>query len=69
MNFSKRGRPRGDGAAIDVGSVVRRDVGPFEGVSGDPARVVSDMRRRDRRVLRQSKDPRLVEWYNEWQET
>lgn len=57
----------GDGAAIGPGSIVKRDVGPFEGVSGDPARVVTDMRKFDKRLLRESKDPQLVEWYNEWQ--
>lgn len=59
----------GDGAAVLPGSVVDRDVGPFEAVSGNPARVVRDVRKFDKRLLRESKDPRLAEWYDEWQET
>jgi acetyltransferase-like isoleucine patch superfamily enzyme len=58
----------GDGAAVLPGSVVRRNVGPFEIVSGNPARVIGDTRRFDKRLLRESRDPRLAEWYNEWQE-
>jgi acetyltransferase-like isoleucine patch superfamily enzyme len=60
----------GDGAAVLPGSVVDRDVGTFEAVSGNPARVVrEDVRKFDKRLLRESRDPRLTEWYNEWQET
>lgn len=55
----------GDGAIITPGSVVKRDVGPFEVVSGNPARVVGDARNLDKRLLR--RDPRLAEWYYEWQ--
>ena len=55
----------GDGAAIKPGSVIKRDVGPFELVEGNPARVVGDMRNIDKRLLRNN--PQLAEWYYEWQ--
>jgi len=58
----------GDGAMIIPGSVVRKDVGPFEVVSGNPARVVADARKLDKRTLREARDPRLATWYDEWQE-
>lgn len=56
----------GDGAAITAGTLVNRDVGPFEIVSGNPGKVIGDTRRFDKRYLR---DPQLMEWYREWQET
>lgn len=56
----------GDGAAITAGTLVNRDVGPFEVVSGNPGKVIGDTRRFDKRYL---KDPQLMEWYREWQET
>ena len=55
----------GDGALISSGAIVTKNVEEFEIVSGDPAEVVGDSRRLDKRYLR---DPQLLEWYNEWQE-
>ena len=54
----------GDGALIRAGTIVTKDVGEFEIVSGNPAEVIGDTRRLDERYL---KDPQLMEWYNEWQ--
>ena len=54
----------GNGALVSAGSIVSRDVGEFEIVSGNPAEIIGDTRKLDRRYL---KDPRLMEWYNEWQ--
>jgi acetyltransferase-like isoleucine patch superfamily enzyme len=54
----------GKGALVAAGSVVSKDVGEFEIVSGNPAEVIGDTRKLDRRYL---KDPQLMEWYNEWQ--
>lgn len=54
----------GEGALIAAGSIVSRDVTEFEMVSGNPAEVIGDTRRLDKRYL---KDPQLLEWYNEWQ--
>jgi acetyltransferase-like isoleucine patch superfamily enzyme len=56
----------GDGALISAGSYVTRDVKPFEIVSGNPANVVGDTRKLDKRFLR---DPTLNSWYEEWQKT
>lgn len=55
----------GDGAAIMAGSIVQSNVAPFALVGGNPARVLGDMRRFDRRLLRQH--PELRPWYEEWQ--
>ena len=55
----------GDGAAIMAGSIVQSNVAPFALVGGNPARVLGDMRRFDRRLLRQH--PELRTWYEEWQ--
>jgi acetyltransferase-like isoleucine patch superfamily enzyme len=54
----------GDGALISAGSFVTKDVKPFEIVSGNPADVVGDTRRLDKRYL---KDPTIKSWYEEWQ--
>lgn len=54
----------GKGALVAAGSVVSKDVGKFEIMSGNPAEVIGDTRKLDRRYL---KDPQLMEWYNEWQ--
>ncbi len=54
----------GKGALVAAGSVVSKDIGEFEIVSGNPAEVIGDTRKLDRRHL---KDPQLMEWYNEWQ--
>ena len=54
----------GDGALIRAGTIVTKDVGEFEIVSGNPSEVIGDTRKLDKRYL---KDPQLMEWYNEWQ--
>ena len=56
----------GSGSLIAAGSIVTRDVGAFEIVSGNPATVVGDTRNLDKDYL---EDPRLSGWYNEWQDT
>lgn len=55
----------GDGAIVSAGSIVSKNVGEFQMVSGNPAEVIGDSRTLDRRYL---KDPQLKEWYSEWQE-
>ncbi len=55
----------GDGALISSGAIVSKNVKEFQIVSGNPAEVVGDCRKLDKRYL---KDPQLLEWYNEWQE-
>jgi acetyltransferase-like isoleucine patch superfamily enzyme len=54
----------GKGALVAAGAIVSKDVGEFEIVSGNPAEVIGDTRKLDKRYL---KDPQLMEWYNEWQ--
>jgi len=54
----------GDGALIRAGTIVTKDVGKFEIVSGNLAEVIGDTKKLDKRYL---KDPQLMEWYNEWQ--
>jgi len=54
----------GNGALVAAGSIVSKDVGEFEIVSGNPAEVIGDTKRLDKRYL---KYPQLMEWYNEWQ--
>jgi acetyltransferase-like isoleucine patch superfamily enzyme len=54
----------GDGAIISAGAIVNKDVGAFEIVSGNPAVVIGDTRKLDKRYL---KDLQIGEWYNEWQ--
>lgn len=56
----------GDGALISAGSVVTKDVQEFEIVAGNPAEVIGDTRKLDRRYI---KDSQLKEWYEEWQKT
>ena len=56
----------GDGALISAGSIVKKDVNAFDIVSGNPAEVVGDTRKMDRRYL---KDPAIKSWYEEWQKT
>ena len=55
----------GDGALISAGSFVTKNVEPFQIISGNPAIVVGDTRKLDRRYLR---DPLIKSWYEEWQE-
>jgi len=54
----------GDGAIVSAGSFVTKNVKPFEIVSGNPANVVGDTRKLDKRYL---KDPLIKSWYEEWQ--
>lgn len=54
----------GDGALISSGAVVSKEVADFQIVSGNPAEVIGDTRKLDKRYLN---DPQLLEWYNEWQ--
>lgn len=54
----------GDGAIVSAGSIVTKDVPPFQIVSGNPAEVIGDTRKLDKRYLR---DPQLLGWYEEWQ--
>lgn len=56
----------GDGALIAAGTLVSKDVDPFQIVSGNPASVAGDTRALDKRYL---KDPQLQEWYSAWQQT
>jgi acetyltransferase-like isoleucine patch superfamily enzyme len=55
----------GDGALIAAGCIVSRDVEAYAIVSGNPAKVVGDTRKLDKRYL---DDAQLLEWYREWQE-
>jgi acetyltransferase-like isoleucine patch superfamily enzyme len=54
----------GDGSLIAAGSIVTKDVGDFEIVSGNPAKVIGDTRGLDQKYL---EDPQVYEWYTEWQ--
>ena len=54
----------GKGALVAAGAIVSKDVGEFEIVSGNPAEVIGDTRKLDKRYLN---DPQLIEWYNDWQ--
>jgi len=56
----------GDGALISAGSIVKKDVNAFDIVSGNPAEVIGDTRRMDKRYLN---DPNIKSWYEEWQKT
>lgn len=56
----------GDGALISAGAFVTKNVKAFEIVSGNPANVVGDTRKLDKRYL---KDPIIKSWYEEWQKT
>jgi acetyltransferase-like isoleucine patch superfamily enzyme len=54
----------GKGSIIAAGSIVSKNVGDFQIVSGNPAEVIGDTRRLDKRYL---KDSALRRWYEEWQ--
>ncbi len=54
----------GNGVLVTAGSIVTKNINDFEIVSGNPAEVIGDTRKLDKRYL---KDPQLMEWYNEWQ--
>lgn len=54
----------GQGALVAAGSIVNRDVGDFQIVSGNPATVVGDTRKLDAKYLA---DPKLRIWYEAWQ--
>lgn len=53
-----------DGALISAGAIVNCNVGAFEIVAGNPAKVVGDARKLDEKYLN---DPQLLAWYEEWQ--
>lgn len=55
----------GDGALIAAGSIVNRNVEPFQIVAGNPAKVVGDTRKMDERILQVQPEMRM--WYEEWQ--
>lgn len=55
----------GNGALIGAGAIVSKNVNDFEIVSGNPAEVIGDTRKLDKRYLN---DPQLLEWYQEWQQ-
>ena len=52
------------GRIVAAGSIVSKNVGDFQIVSGNPAEVIGDTRTLDKRYL---KDPTLRNWYEEWQ--
>jgi acetyltransferase-like isoleucine patch superfamily enzyme len=54
----------GDGSLISAGAIVASNVGKFEIVAGNPAKVIGDTRRLDEKYLM---DPQLLTWYEEWQ--
>jgi len=54
----------GRGSIVAAGSIVSKNVGDFQIVSGNPAEVIGDTRTLDKRYL---KDPTLRNWYEEWQ--
>lgn len=54
----------GDGSLISAGAVVNYNVGEFEIVAGNPAKVIGDTRRLDEKYLN---DSQLFTWYEEWQ--
>lgn len=54
----------GIGCVVAAGAVVNRNLGDFEIVSGNPAKVIGDTRKMDAKYL---KDTQIKEWYEEWQ--
>lgn len=56
----------GHGALIAAGSIVNKDVGDFEFVAGNPAKLIGNTKKLDETYL---KDPQLLAWYEEWQKT
>lgn len=54
----------GNGALISAGSVVTKDVEDFDIVGGNPAEVIGNTKKLDRRY---TKDSQIKEWYEEWQ--
>lgn len=57
----------GDGALVSSGAVVNKSVEPFQIVRGNPAEIIGDVRKLDKRYLRNN--PELQTWYEEWQHT
>lgn len=53
-----------DGALISAGSVITKNVNKFEIVSGNPAKVIGDTKKIDKRYLN---NPEIKKWYEEWQ--
>lgn len=56
----------GDGALISAGTIVNKDIAPFDIVAGNPFLVIGDTRSIDREFIRS--DNNLLKWYNEWAE-
>jgi len=56
----------GRGALVAAGSIVSREVGDFQIVSGNPAVVMGDTRKLDAKYLA---DPQIRVWYEEWQKS
>lgn len=56
----------GNGALVSAGSVVKKNVGDFEFVGGNPARVLGKTKVLDAKYL---PDPTLRKWYEEWDGT
>lgn len=56
----------GQGALIAAGSIVNKNVGDFEFVAGNPAKLIGSTKKLDETYL---KDPQLLAWYEEWQKT
>ena len=54
----------GRGSIVAAGTIVSKNVGDFQIVSGNPATEIGDTRTLDKRYLR---DPELRRWYEEWQ--
>lgn len=57
----------GDGTLISAGAIVSKSVEPFSIVSGNPAKVIGDVRDIDKKYLQQK--PELRGWYEEWAKT
>ena len=54
----------GDGSIVTPGSIVNKDVGDFQIVSGNPCEVIGGTGDIDKMYLR---DPDLLRNYQEWQ--
>ncbi len=54
----------GNGVLVSAGSVINHNIDNYAIVSGNPAKVIGDTRKLDRRYL---KDPKSLHWYEEWQ--
>lgn len=54
----------GKGALVSAGSFVKKNIDDYSIVSGNPAEIIGDTRRLDKRFLR---DQAILAWYEEWQ--